>query len=114
MMKITVEELEVYLQGLYVGRVNDQSLFMKLVEELGETAEVLNKLSGRKRADEADLKAQLGNELADMLHYVMAIAAVNDLDMNEILLEKDKKASLKYGRTTDMEQFVLKKRETGK
>ena len=113
-MKITIEELEAYLQGLYAGRVSDQSLFMKLVEELGETAEVLNKISGRKQADEVDLKAQLGNELADMIHYVMAIAAVNGLDMNEIILEKDKRASLKYGRENNIEQFVLQKREANK
>ena len=82
------------------------------VEELGETAEVLNKLAGRKQTDAEDLRLQLGNELADMLHYVMAIAAVNGLDMNENILQKDKQASLKYGRADNMEQFVLTKRET--
>ena len=46
-MKITVEELEAYLYGLYRERVDEQALFMKLVEELGEVAEVINKRTGR-------------------------------------------------------------------
>ena len=41
-------------------------MFMKLVEEIGEVAEVLNKRAGRKASDENDLQEQLGIELADM------------------------------------------------
>ena len=109
-VKITIEELEAYLSKLYNGRVTDQSLFMKLVEEIGEVAEILNKLAGRKKADSNELDVELGKELADVIHYVVAIAAVNDLDLNGIILDKDKKASLKYNRDTNMEQFVLEKR----
>ena len=109
-MKITIEELESYLSRLYSGRVTDQSLFMKLIEEIGEVAEILNKLAGRKQADSDDLKEQLGTELADVIHYVVAIAAVNHLDINKIILDKDKKASVKYHHDTNMEQFVLEQR----
>lgn len=109
-MKITIEELEAYLLKLYNGRVAGQSLFMKLVEEIGEVAEILNKISGRKKADSNDLEEELGKELADVIHYVVAIAAINGLDLNEIILNKDKQASLKYNRDTNMEQFVLEKR----
>ena len=109
-MKITIEELEAYLSKLYHGKVTDQSLFMKLVEEIGEVAEILNKISGRKKAESNDLEAQLGKELADVVHYVVAIAAVNDLDLNRMILDKDKEASLKYNHDTTMEQFVLELR----
>lgn len=112
-MKITMEELEAYLAALYQGRVSDQSLFMKLIEEIGEAAEILNKLAGRKQTDSGDLEDQLGNELADVIHYVVAIAAVHGLDLNGIILDKDKKASLKYNRERNMEQFVLEKRTCG-
>jgi len=109
-VKITIEELEAYLSKLYNGRVTDQSLFMKLIEEIGEVAEILNKLAGRKQADSDELELELGKELADVIHYVVAIAAVNDLDLNGMILEKEKKSSLKYHRETNMEQFVLEKR----
>ena len=42
-MKVTIEELEEYLYDHYRDGGIDQSLFMKLVEEIGEVAEVLNK-----------------------------------------------------------------------
>lgn len=66
---------------------------MKLVEEIGEVAEVLNKKAGRKSTNTEYLQAQLGNELADVIHYAVAIAALNGLDMNDII-----------------EQFILNKR----
>lgn len=40
-MKITITELEDYLYDHYKDGGIDQSLFMKLVEEMGEVAEVL-------------------------------------------------------------------------
>lgn len=106
-MNITIKELQSYLFEHYKDGGIDQSLFMKLVEEIGEVAEVLNKKAGRKSAGEEDLQAQLGNELADVIHYVLAIAAINGLDMNDIIFEKDKRASIKYHHETNLEQFVL-------
>ena len=47
-MNVTIKELEAYLLDCYGSGGIDQSLFMKLVEEIGETAEVLNKKSGTK------------------------------------------------------------------
>ena len=108
-MKITMEELQEYLGRLYDGRVNDQSLFMKLVEEIGEVAQILNKRSGRKAAGMDDLEEELGKELADVIHYAVAIAAVNHLDLNDMILEKDRQASLKYKRDRNLEQFLLEK-----
>ncbi len=90
-MKVTIEELEAYLFDNYSNGGVDQSLFMKLVEEIGEVAEVLNKL-------------------ADVIHYAVSIAALNGLDMNEFIIEKDKAASVKYNHRTNLEQFVVDKR----
>ena len=105
-MHITIEDLQAYLAHRYCGWANDQSMFMKLVEEIGEVAEVLNKKAGRKANNEEDLKEHLGIELADMIHYILAIAALNDIDMERIILEKDKKASIKCNHTINLEQFL--------
>lgn len=110
MMKVTIEELEAYLLDHYRDGGIDQSLFMKLVEEVGEVAEVLNKKAGRKSSGNEDLTAQLGNELADVIHYAVAIAALNGLDMNKFIMEKDKSASVKYHHRTNLEQFAAEKR----
>ena len=105
-MHITIEALESYLAHRYCGWGNDHSMFMKLVEEMGEVAEVLNKKVGRKANDEVDIVEHLGVELADMIHYILAIAALNGIDMERIILEKDKKASVKYHHDINLEQFL--------
>jgi NTP pyrophosphatase (non-canonical NTP hydrolase) len=105
-MHITIEALEQYLAHRYGGWGKEESMFMKLVEEIGEVAEVLNKKAGRKANDETDINQQLGIELADMLHYIVAIASLNNLDLEKIILEKDKIASVKYNHDINLEQFL--------
>ena len=107
-MDITVEQYQTYLLGHYGGHGQEQSLFMKLVEEMGEVAEVLNMRAGRKAADGSDLQERLGSELADVIHYAVAIAAINGIDLTETILRKDKKAAVKYHHNIDLEGFLLK------
>ncbi len=109
-LNFTIKELEAYLLETYRNGGIDQSLFMKLVEEIGEVAEVLNKKAGRKASDDEDLQSQLGKELADVIHYAVAIAALNGIDMNGVMLAKDKEASIKYNHSINLEQFILNKR----
>lgn len=101
--------MEEYLHSRYIGWTTEQSLFMKLVEEMGEVAEVLNMRSGAKNEDGSDLQKELGTELADVIHYAVAIAAINNIPLNEIMLEKDKKASAKYHHDTNLETFLKEK-----
>ncbi len=108
-MDVTIKELQEYLLNHYSDGGIDQSLFMKLVEEVGEVAEVLNKKAGRKATINEDLQIQLGNELADVIHYSLAIAALNGIEMNDIIISKDKVASVKYKHKTNLEQFILDK-----
>lgn len=106
-MKLSIEDLQAYLLDHYGGRATEQGMFMKLVEEIGEVAEVLNKRAGRKASDGSDLQAELGTELADMIHYIVAIAAINDIDLAKIIVEKDKKAAIKYNHRTNLENFLI-------
>ncbi|MGN0478689.1 MAG: MazG nucleotide pyrophosphohydrolase domain-containing protein [Hominenteromicrobium sp.] len=106
-MNITIEALQAYLSDRCGGWANEQGLFMKLVEETGEVAEVLNKRAGRKSPDESNLQEELGTELADMLHYIVAIAAINEIDLSDIILQKDRTASLKYHHEINLETFLL-------
>ena len=111
-MEITISQLESYLEDRYGSWAKEHNLFMKLVEEIGEVAEVLNKRSGAKAAGAEDLQEELAKELADVIHYAVAIASVNDLDLNGIILAKDQKASLKYNRNINLAQFVLQERKS--
>ena len=105
-MKISIKDYEDYLYDHYKDHGIDTSL---LVEEVGEVAEVLNKRDGRKASDSEDLKSQLANELVDVIHYAFAIASLNEIDLNDVILEKDKKASIKYNHERNLEQFMLER-----
>lgn len=109
MIDVKVSELQAYLANHYGDRVNEQSLFMKLVEEVGEVAEVLNQRAGRKASDGYDLSTQLAEELADVIHYTVALAAVSGIDLTETILSKDERASIKYGRNQNLRAFLEQK-----
>lgn len=111
-MKITIEELQAYLYDHYGETGREQSLFMKLVEEMGEAAEILNMRAGRKASDGSGLTEELAGELADIIHYAVAIAAINKIDMNEAIIQKDMRASLKYGHRTNLVSFAEEMRQT--
>ena len=106
-MNVTIRGYADYLYDHYKDHGIDSSLFMKLVEEVGEVAEVLNKRDGRKASSQEDLNAQLAKELADVVHYAIAIASLNGIDLNEVILEKDKMASIKYHHRVNLEQFLF-------
>lgn len=112
MVELTVSVLEEYLRDHYGTTVPEQSLFMKLVEEIGEVAELLNKRAGRKMMDgeRRQLCACLAEELADVIHYAVALAAVNQLDLTKSILEKDERASVKYGREINLLEFIEKRK----
>ncbi|MFZ2571515.1 MAG: nucleotide pyrophosphohydrolase, partial [Streptococcus suis] len=43
-------------------------------------------------------------------HYAVALAAVNQLDLTKSILEKDERASVKYGREINLLEFIEKRR----
>ena len=112
-MQVTMEDLQEYLTKHYAQHSNgvETSLFMKLVEEVGEVAEVLNQRSGRKSQDKDDLDKELVTEIADIIHYAVALAAINHLDLTKTILEKDKAASIKYGHTMNLTEFIQQKHQ---
>lgn len=108
-MKISIKDYEDYLYDHYKNHGIDTSLFMKLVEEIGEVAEVLNKRDGRKASGNEDLKSELANELVDMVHYIVAIASLNGIDLNDAIIEKDKKTAIKYKHDKNLIEFLSNK-----
>ena len=84
-MEFSISDYEEYLYEHYKSHGIDSSLFMKLVEEIGEVAEVLNKRDGRKASGNENLKNELANELVDVIHYAVAIASLNNIDLNSAI-----------------------------
>ena len=104
MRDLTIRQLEEYLLDHYQQSRTEEGLFIKLVEEVGEVAEVLNGRSGRKEGVQDS-----NEELADIIHYTVAIAAINHIDLTKTIFEKDKKAASKYQHEQDLEGFLAKK-----
>ncbi len=107
-MELTFKNLQDYTAYHYKKYNDDQGLFMKLVEEIGEVAEVMNKRRGRKASDLTDVKAALAAELAEVVHYAVAIAAINDIDLASAILQKDEKAAVKYQHDINLRDFLRK------
>jgi len=42
-----------------------------------------------------------------MVHYTVAIAAINHIDLTDVILKKDKAASVKYHHDVNLETFIL-------
>ena len=103
-MDLTFRQLQAYLLEHYQQSRTEEGLFIKLVEEVGEVAEVLNGRSGRKEGVQ-DSNEELAKELADIIHYTVAIAAINDIDLTKTIFDKDKKAAIKYQHERDLESF---------
>ena len=108
MKEVTIGQLQAYLKEHYQDSRTEEGLFIKLVEEVGEVAEVLNGRSGRK-AGVQDSNEELAKELADIIHYTVSIAAINDIDLTKTIFEKDKTAAVKYQHEKDLEQFLAEK-----
>ncbi|MEI2666265.1 MazG nucleotide pyrophosphohydrolase domain-containing protein [Rossellomorea sp. LJF3] len=103
MTQLTFHELQNYLALKYKEGRTSSGLFMKLVEEIGEVAEVLNQLEGRK---ENTGNPSLEKELVDVIHYAVAIASINEIDLTSAIIEKDKQAALKYNQSPNLEEYL--------
>ncbi|MBA2795713.1 MazG nucleotide pyrophosphohydrolase domain-containing protein [Streptococcus porcinus] len=99
MTNLTFKNYTEYLSEVYLNHKGDMRLFLKLIEEIGEVAEVMH--AGSKRN-----KKELGNELADVIHYTLAIASINGIDIETVILNKDRDASLKYGRENNLTNYI--------
>ncbi len=108
-MDITISDLEAYIAHHYKKYNDEQGLFMKLIEETGEVAEVMNIRAGRKPSSSDNIDAALANELCDVIHYAVAIAAINNIDLTKAMLEKDEKASVKYHHDINLKDFINEK-----
>ena len=106
MSGLTVRLYEEYLAGVYNNRKTDQGLFIKLVEEIGEVAEQISIRDGRKDGDKEAVLEELGKELADVIHYTIAIAGVNGIDLEKVILEKDLSAAIKYQHSTNLMEYI--------
>ncbi|MFS0785486.1 MazG nucleotide pyrophosphohydrolase domain-containing protein [Shouchella sp. 1P09AA] len=105
MKDLTFTQMQAYLAAKYEEKATSSGLFMKLVEEVGEVAEALNRIEGRKKSSE---DASLEKELADVIHYAVAIASINQIDLTSVIMEKDQDAAARYNHSLNLVEFLNK------
>jgi NTP pyrophosphatase (non-canonical NTP hydrolase) len=70
--------------------------FYKLSEEVGELAKVIRK--NQRLSDTGDIKDTIEEELQDVLYYVVCLANIYDIDLEQCIYLKEQINAKKYGR----------------
>lgn len=97
-MNLTIKKMQKYLKKKYKiikpeEMNNTQRYFLKLIEEVGELAEVIRK---DKRMEDGNIKGTIEEELSDVLYYVLMIANTYDIDLETVFRLKEELNSKRY------------------
>jgi len=84
---ITIRELQEYIRSKDHKPGLEHGYFMKLVEEIGELAEVIRK--DKRLGEDDDIKGTIEEELYDVLYYVLALANLYGIDLEKSFLLKE-------------------------
>lgn len=99
---LDLDEVALFLRGFAADRDWEQfhtpkNLSMALSGEAGELLEIFQWLTPEQSADLDDAtRHHVGEELVDILQYVVRIADLLDVDLNEALWEKFERNSDRY------------------
>ena len=84
---VTLKSIQEFIKTKDCNKDRKHAYFMKLVEEVGELGKVIRKndFRGEKNryAETGNIKDTLEEELYDVLYYVLALANVYDVDIEE-------------------------------
>lgn len=93
--KSSLQEVQEYAKKMIIARgfeeENLQDLLMLLTEEVGELAKEIRKTIKHKLDQSAENTPNLGNEIADVLNYLLAICIVADIDIFKAFKNKEAK-----------------------
>ena len=97
-MDVTVRELEAYLHHNYGHWANEQGLFMKLIEEIGEVIAVLKKKGNDAVIQDPAVRNAFLTEMADVLMYYTDTLLRYHVSPEEIAEAYHKKHATNMGR----------------
>ncbi len=98
-MSLTIRKMQKYLKEKYKRTKpedikNTQRYFLKLIEEIGELAEVIRK---DLRMVDNNIKGTIEEELSDVLYYVLMITNTYDIDLEDCFRMKEELNRVRYG-----------------
>ena len=106
-MDLTIKKMQRYLKEKYKkakpeDMKNTKRYFLKLIEEVGELAEVIRK---EQRMEENNIKGTIEEELSDVLYYILMIANTYDIDLDTCFRLKEELNSVRYGFTLKIDDI---------
>lgn len=91
--QITIQELQKYIKDKDYKPELQHAYFLKLVEEVGELSEAIRK---GQRMDGKKIKGTIEEELFDVLYYILALANIYEVDLEECCRLKEELNRQKY------------------
>lgn len=96
MKKITISDLQMLIKGIDHKNNSIDKYFYKLTEEVGELAKVIRK--DKRLANSETIKDTVEEELYDVLYYVICLANMYDINLEECMFLKERLNAEKYNR----------------
>ncbi|MBU5437981.1 hypothetical protein KQI42_08180 [Tissierella sp. MSJ-40] len=91
---ISINQLQNFIKNIDYNPNLKEKYFLKLIEEVGELSEALRK--DTRLMDKNHIKGTIEEELYDVLYYILAIANIYDIDMEECIFLKEELNRIKY------------------
>ncbi|WP_010268848.1 MazG nucleotide pyrophosphohydrolase domain-containing protein [Paenibacillus senegalensis] len=93
---ITLQALQDYIRRTDHNPDNKHAYFLKLVEEVGELSEVLRK--DKRLEPGGTIKGTIEEELYDVLYYVVGLANVHGIDLEQCFHLKEEINQVKWSK----------------
>lgn len=91
---LTIKNLQEYIKNKDYRPDLKLNYFLKLIEEIGELSEVIRKDLRMEQLE--TIKGTIEEELYDVLYYVLALANIYEIDMEECCKIKEEINQQKY------------------
>lgn len=93
---LTIRKLQECIKNIDHKNNMNYKYMLKLMEEVGELAEAVRK--NKRMQDDQNIKGTIEEELQDVLYYIVCLANVNDIDLQNCIYLKEKINCEKYNR----------------
>ncbi|SDR99228.1 MazG nucleotide pyrophosphohydrolase domain-containing protein [Paenibacillaceae bacterium GAS479] len=91
----TLNQLQQYIKQKDYNADASMAYFYKLIEEVGELAEVIRK---NKKQGDGGIKGTIEEELSDVLYYTLCLANVFEVNLEESFIQKEELNKIKWGK----------------
>lgn len=99
---LTIRKLQNCIKNIDHKNNSNDKYMLKLVEEVGELAEVVRK--NKRMGNSSSIKGTIEEELQDVLYYIVCLANINDIDLQKCIYLKEKLNCEKWNRKNMFEE----------